>query len=101
MGPQNPGQKTPVPLPYTNAGANLGKNAPEGIKKGSGHLMYPLQQVTLASLAIQYSFAQSMLATRESSVRARQARCYAGSVLALICPRLDVTVMPEMRFICS
>ena len=47
-----------MPLPYTNAGANLGKNAPEGIKKGSGHLMYPLQQVTLASLAIQYSFAQ-------------------------------------------
>ena len=92
-----------MPLPYTNAGANLGKNAPEGIKKGSGHLMYPLQQVTLASLAIQYSFAQSMLATRESSVRAElvATQCYAGSVLALICPRLEVTVMPEMRFICS
>jgi len=33
-----------VPLPYTNQGANLGKNKPEHIKKDSGHLMYPLQQ---------------------------------------------------------
>jgi len=45
FGPQNPGQKPPVPLPYTNQGANLGKNKPEHIKKDSGHLMYPLQQV--------------------------------------------------------
>ena len=45
FGPQNPGQKPPVPLPYINLGANLGKNKPEHIKKNSGHLMYPLQQV--------------------------------------------------------
>ena len=50
FGPQNPGQSTPVPLPYTNQGGNLGKNKPEGIKKDSGHLMYPLQQVGLPVL---------------------------------------------------
>ena len=45
IGPQNPGQQSPVPLPYTNEGGNLGKNHPEAVKKGSAHLMYPLQQV--------------------------------------------------------
>jgi len=47
FGPQHPGQPTPVPLPYTNEGGNLGKNAPERIKQQSGHLMYPLQQVCI------------------------------------------------------
>jgi hypothetical protein len=44
-GPQNPKQKPPVPLPYTNAGENLGKNKPEAIKQKSAHLRFPLQQV--------------------------------------------------------
>ena len=44
-GPQNPKQKPPVPLPYTNQGENLGKNKPEFIKKDSAHLRYPLKQV--------------------------------------------------------